>query len=58
MTNADKIRSMTNEELAEFLENDRDCYRCILKCKGHDGKPISRAACMLKVLDWLKKEVE
>ena len=56
ITNADKIRAMTNEELAAFLELDRDCYRCTLKCIGHDGKPLSRAACMLKVLDWLKQE--
>ena len=55
-TNADRIRSMSDEELAEFLELDRDCYGCILKCQGHDGKPLSREACKLKVLDWLKEE--
>ena len=58
MTNADKIRAMSDKKLAEFLELDRDCYRCILKCIGHDGKPLSRAACMLKVLSWLRQEAE
>lgn len=57
-TNADRIRAMTDDELAEFLELDRDCYRCILKCQGHDGRPVSRGSCKLKVLDWLRQEAE
>lgn len=57
-TNADRIRSMSDEELAEFLELDRDCCRCVIKCPGHDGKQLSRASCMFKVLAWLKQEAQ
>ena len=52
MTNADRIRSMTDEELAEWLDrlithcNDGPCFNCFM-----------REACLTSVLDWLKQEV-
>ena len=50
-TNADRIRSMTNEELSAFLCNmGQECYHCIATdyCSpGHTG-----------MLDWLKDEVK
>lgn len=50
MTNADKIRHMTDEEIAEWLCAETGCYNCKYrfsnKCK--DGKN--------PWLDWLKWE--
>lgn len=54
-TNADRIRSMTDEELADFLERVADgCDSCpILKeCTYSDGE-ISEKQIRLK---WLKQE--
>ena len=58
-TNADRIRSMTDEELAEFLDNNvPDCARlcpdfkagCSWTCSHNQGKDF--------LLKWLKAEVE
>ena len=52
-SNADRIRAMTDEELAEWLDrlithcNDGPCFNCFM-----------REACLTSVLDWLKKEEE
>lgn len=48
-SNADRIRSMTDEELAELLEGKRPWYRCD-NCKWDSCKECC--------LDWLKKEAE
>ena len=51
-TNADRIRNMTDEELAAFLcgmQNADDCHKCVAEkyCEyGHTG-----------MIDWLKQEV-
>ena len=59
-TNADRIRSMTDEELAEWIErirvlcaNDACGQACPLKeiCYSMAESPI-------ETLDWLKQEVE
>lgn len=60
-TNADRIRNMTDEELAEWIETIANCDSCqnswsLGKCRGGDG--TSHAACRLKWLGWLKKEAE
>ena len=50
MTNADRIRSMSDEELADFITDDM----CGLIC----GDPLAcEGQCKQKMLDWLKKEV-
>ena len=58
-TNADKIRSMTDEELAEFLDNNvPDCGRlcpdfkagCSWTCSHNQGKDF--------LLKWLQSEAE
>ena len=50
MTKADRIRSMTDEELAEFITDDM----CGLIC----GDPLAcEGQCKQKMLDWLKREV-
>lgn len=48
-SNADKIRAMTDEELAEFLAE----YRC-----AHKAPHCREANCEKCWLDWLKQEVE
>ncbi|MBO5970725.1 MAG: hypothetical protein J6S14_19805 [Clostridia bacterium] len=54
-TNADRIRAMTDEELAKFIASQRtDCYHCpVMECVD---------ACKVSWLNWLKspadKEVE
>lgn len=49
MTNADRIRSMSDEELAELLCSMTYCYECSYKnaCTHDDG-----------YLDWLKQPAE
>lgn len=49
MNNADKIRTMPDEELARFIANQRGWY-CDFKDPSEEEYP--------KVLDWLKQEVE
>lgn len=65
MTNADRIRAMSDEELAERIETIADCNHCpILEkvqkkpiretCRGE--KAVSRYSCMKHWLDWLREE--
>lgn len=53
MTNADWIRAMTDEELAEFIGHSSLCNR-IQRCKWCD----SHATCENCLEDWLKQHVE
>lgn len=51
-SNADRIRAMSDEELAEWLDrlithcNDGPCFNCFMQ-----------EACLTSVLEWLKQEV-
>ena len=50
MKNGDVIRSMSDEELADFITDDM----CGLLC----GDPLAcEGQCKQKMLDWLKREV-
>jgi hypothetical protein len=50
MTNGERIRSMSDEELADFITDDM----CGLIC----GDPLAcEGECKQKMLDWLTKEV-
>ena len=49
MTNADRIRAMSDEELARFIANQRGKY-CNFKDPSEEEYP--------KVLDWLRSPVE
>lgn len=51
-TNADKIRNMTDEELAETITADW----CSIVCPG--GSFFCDGECKTKVLDWLRQEAE
>ena len=58
MTNADKIRAMTDEELASLL-CDYACMACPigeLDCEGR--MEIGHDACWKRWLDWLQKEAD
>lgn len=54
-TNADRIRAMTDEELAELMEDKGDCPP--IECP-HDGEgaKVTRLDCKACWLDWLKQE--
>lgn len=56
MTNAEKIRSMSDEELAKFLAYNAYCEECYVEkddsCCYPDG------TCKQKHLDWLQSEAE
>ena len=55
-TNAERIRNMTDDELAEFLAYNAYCEECYVKkddsCCYPDG------TCKQKHLDWLQSEAE
>lgn len=59
MTNGDKVRSMSDEELSEFLErvNDYPCETCcnnLYWCRRNNApEPV----CKRHFLDWLKEDV-
>lgn len=57
MTNADKIRAMSDEELADLAFEMIDCYTC-----PHNKEDVncaeSKRTCSGVWLDWLKKEAE
>lgn len=61
ITNADRIRSMTDEELAHFIDEFWSAPWCpdeppidseTKECMMHEGK------CEMCILDWLKQEAD
>lgn len=57
MTNAQKIRDMSDEELAKFLCNFRSCDSSEHPCNGCQAEPY----CMIGhngMIDWLQQPVE
>lgn len=61
-TNADRIRYMTDEELALFLRPLTDCVRCYAWDRDNlwDMRPCytGEIPCKSMWLDWLKQEAE
>lgn len=55
MTNRDKLRQMTDEELAEILMFD-DCFGQNYECPGFKQKQYCK--CKECFLMWLKQEVQ
>ena len=56
-TNADRIRSSSDEELAERLAILTDCVNC--PCRDpHDQCDTVDGSCQKQWLDWLKDEVK
>lgn len=54
MTNSDRIRKMSDEELASILEL-RDCYGDAYKCPEWDSG--CECICQEGFLKWLRQEV-
>ena len=55
MTFGDKIRSMSDEELAKFLSECADCATCQLVNPKNCG---TEETCAKAFLEWLKQPVE
>lgn len=53
MTNADRIRQMTDEELAEMFDVDEVCSYCVY----HNNYDCHNR-CYAGFLEWLKQEVK
>ena len=53
-TNADRIRSMTDEQLSEWIADWFDCSNC---SEFFGGMPCSQRECADVWLGWLKREV-
>lgn len=56
-TNADRIRKMSDEELAELLFNKSRCDNCFANCNDKDNCP-SLGSCYSRHLEWLQSEAE
>lgn len=57
MTNADRVRNMSDEELAELLFNKSRCDNCFANCNDKDNCP-SLGSCYSRHLEWLQSEAE
>lgn len=55
-TNADKIRSMSDDELAEFLSENTNCDCCNIQCIDKLNCP-SMSSCLFRFREWLQSEV-
>lgn len=53
-TNADKIRSMSDEELAEWINSKDACEQCAYT----PGGLCMRKSCTNGILKWLQSEAE
>ena len=56
-TNADRIRNMSDEELAELLFNKSRCDNCFANCNDKANCP-SLGSCYSRHLEWLQSEAE
>ena len=56
-TNADRIRNMSDEELAEFMSENTSYYYCGVRCKDRPKSP-TESSCNFRWLDWLQSEAE
>jgi hypothetical protein len=54
-TNADRIRAMTDEELAAFIAYSTSCETCVVRKGGSDE--CHNTNCSTAWLGWLKQEV-
>ena len=57
ITNADRIRNMSDEELAEFMSENTSCYYCKVQCEDRPNSP-TESSCNFRWLDWLQSEAE
>lgn len=53
-SNADRIRAMSDEELAVWMVQWTDCYDCVARTRGCCQ---SDESCASSICNWLKQEV-
>ena len=61
LTNADRIRAMTDEKLAAYIHSICDCdprCPCLNDCYEADNEVIPYVPCEKRLLDWLQKEAD
>ena len=56
-TNADRIRNMSDEEMADRMTATAKCDECFV-IKKHESYCLSTSACRQKHLEWLQSEAE
>lgn len=56
-THADRIRNMSDEELAEFMSENTSYYYCGVRCKDRPKSP-TESSCNFRWLEWLQSEAE
>ena len=56
-TNADRIRSMTDEELDNWIAINTDCYYCKVSKDGRCDS-LTATPCDSVWLDWLRQETD
>lgn len=56
-TNADRIRNMSDEELAGLLFDKSRCDNCFANCNDKDNCP-SLGSCYSRHLEWLQSEAK
>ena len=56
ITNADRIRAMTDEELAKWMAINTDCFFC--KVKNENICSLDEGTCTEEWLWWLKNPAE
>ena len=57
-TNADRIRAMSDEELAEWMETNVTCASCPVDLDACRNKLSGEMSCKELLFDWLKSPVE
>lgn len=54
MTNGDKIRSMSDKELANLLESQQGCACCAMKYEN--CRTIDDLSCYEQILKWINQQ--
>ncbi len=57
MTNGERIRNMTDEELAEWLDNEAS-FTCNICIRENEKSSCADYMCVEGVAKWLKQEVQ
>ncbi|MBO5130329.1 MAG: hypothetical protein J6B95_08310 [Oscillospiraceae bacterium] len=60
LTNADRIRGMSDEELAEFISMKYLCHMCTIGTKrnNREDEPCNPEWCIEGVVKWLRQPVQ
>ena len=58
ITNYERIKNMTVEEMAEFLRTKLACETCPTKCHCIDDLVVNRDKCIRFIKIWLQSESE